>query len=272
MSGLSRYDNAIRRREGVARVGGLDEAGRGPFAGPVVAAVVVLEKGARLAGVDDSKRLTPQLREELAPRIMSAAAGFALGMADPLEIDRLNILGATHLAAARALSALAEPPGFLVTDFLKLKSPPCPVLAIVRGDSRSLAVAAASILAKVARDRIMLLLDALYPGYGFARHKGYGTAEHVAALESLGPCAAHRLSFRGVCWFDDEPAVRGPASAAGPRIIEEPRRAEEPIPPSPAEPPWTKLLSGAPPGPNPAQSDIAPWLPLRERGREERRE
>lgn len=253
MSRLSRFDNEIRLRQGADRVGGLDEAGRGPFAGPVVAAVVVLRKGARTGGADDSKRLTPAEREALVPRIMGAAQDFALGLADPLEIDRMNILRATHLAAERAIAALREPPDFLVTDFLKLKSPPCPLLAIPKGDSRSLAVACASILAKVARDRIMSILDMMYPEYGFARHKGYGTAEHIGALERHGPSTTHRLSFRGVCWFDDEPVVRGLRSSG------------RTIPASPPALPWIKLLSEEPPDLDADESDFAPWLPMRER-------
>lgn len=234
LSHLVQFDRRVRLREGVARLGGLDEAGRGPLAGPVVAAAVVIEPGTRLGGVDDSKRLTAEARDALAPAIVRAAAAYGLGMASAAEIDRFNILRATHMAARRALDALPQPPEFLITDYLQLEGAPCPLMAIARGDATSAAVAAASILAKVARDRIMAALDREYPGYGFARHKGYGTAAHLAALAERGPSAIHRFSFNGVCWFDAAPAVRSIAQREG-RI---------PAARPPAD--WKSILAGEP--------------------------
>lgn len=180
---------------------GLDEAGRGPLAGPVIAAVVVLGARQAIAGVRDSKQLSPGRREALAPVIRRDAVAWALGRAEAAEIDRLNILQASLLAMARALAALAVTPDRLHVDGNRL--PPLgdyrgEAVAMVGGDRQCPAVAAASILAKVARDAEMRALDAHYPGYGFARHKGYPTAAHLAALTRLGPCAIHRRSFAPV--------------------------------------------------------------------------
>ena len=205
---LGRYDQALRRRLGIARLGGLDEAGRGALAGPVVVGCVVLEPGARLSGVHDSKQLDPARREELAARIIERAADWTLGWATAAEVDRHNVLQATLRAAGRALSALREPPEYLLTDFLHPPAPPCHYEALKKGDATSRAVAAASILAKVARDRIMKALDAEYPQYGFARHKGYGTPDHWAAIDTHGPSTLHRLTYRGVCFFHAEATVR----------------------------------------------------------------
>lgn len=225
---LARFDGGLRETHGACRIGGVDEAGRGALAGPVVAAVVVLGPEADLRGVYDSKQLRPAERNAMVPSILAAARCFGLGLATPGEIDRINILQATHLAAARALRGL-EPPDLLVTDFLKLKNAPAPVLAIKKGDSTSLAVAAASVLAKVARDRIMDLLDRDLPEYGFARHKGYGTAAHLAALRERGASRVHRLSFAGVCAVGAgstgagpagfAPAMLGPGEATDPEAV-----------------------------------------------------
>ncbi len=198
MQQLMQYDERMRQANGARLIGGLDEAGRGPLAGPVVAACVVLGPEARLPGVYDSKKLTRARREALAPEILAEARSAGVGLATAAEIDRINILQATHLASARAMGGLAASPEFLITDFLKLRGAPCPVLAITKGDATSLAVAAASVLAKVVRDRIMAVLDAEYPQYGFAGHKGYPTRDHYAALERHGPSAVHRFSFKGV--------------------------------------------------------------------------
>ena len=215
MAKLDRYDNDIRAAKRVRTLGGLDEAGRGALAGPVVAAVVVLAPGVSLSGVDDSKALKAKEREALVPRILAQCAGAALGISTASEVDRYNVLQATHLAAGRALEALDAAPEFLITDYLKLRHCPCPLLAIPRADSTSLCVAAASILAKVARDRIMTLLEEEFPQYGLARHKGYGTARHMEALRRHGPSTAHRLTFGGVCWFNSEPSVHARSAVAG---------------------------------------------------------
>jgi ribonuclease HII len=184
---------------GVSRIAGVDEAGRGALAGPVAAGAVILPNDPvlmeTLAGVDDSKQLTPEQREMLAPRIRENALAWAVGMASPEEIDALGILPATYLAVERALAALQKSPDHLLLDFLLLPDTALPQTALIKGDCRSLSIAAASILAKTARDALMRDLDRQYPGYGFVSHKGYGTVRHRAALSRLGPSAIHRLSF-----------------------------------------------------------------------------
>ncbi len=186
--------------EGYRCVAGIDEAGRGPLAGPVVAACVVLPFGKHPVGLNDSKQLTPRQRENLFEPILNLARGCGLGVVSAPEIDRLNILRATHLAMRRALDAL--PPGMrpdlVLIDGLPVRPFPLDQVALVKGDSRSASIAAASILAKVTRDRLMCEYDALYPVYGFAGHKGYGAASHLRALAEHGPCPLHRRSFRPV--------------------------------------------------------------------------
>jgi ribonuclease HII len=182
---------------GMTAVAGLDEAGRGAWAGPVVAGAVVLaqrDDGA-LAGVDDSKRLSPGQRAALYDRVTAAAADWAAGAASAQEIDALGILPATRLAMARALAGLAAAPQCLLIDHLRLPGAPVAQHAITHGDSLVLSIAAASIVAKVTRDRLMVKLDGDFPGYGFARHKGYGTPEHRRMLHGLGPCPIHRTTF-----------------------------------------------------------------------------
>jgi ribonuclease HII len=178
---------------------GLDEAGRGPLAGPLVAAAAVLDLRTPYPGVDDSKRLSPEARERAARIVKERAAGWALAVKSPAEVDELNPLGASMAAMAEAFALLGDRPGLALAD--GNRAPPVAgarVLCVVRGDSLSLSVAAASVLAKTARDAMMLELHALYPRYGFDRHKGYGTREHLEALARFGPCPAHRLSYRGV--------------------------------------------------------------------------
>jgi ribonuclease HII len=177
------------------RVAGVDEAGRGAWAGPIVVGAVILPPGRY--PFKDSKLLTPKAREVLAEEVRRVALAHALGLAEVEEVDRLGVYRATLLAAKRALSALALPPEALVTDYLPL-STPLPLLAPPRADRESPSVAAASILAKVHRDRLMAELDRLYPGYGFAQHKGYGTPEHQEALLALGPSPVHRRRFTPV--------------------------------------------------------------------------
>jgi ribonuclease HII len=189
------------RRPGL--VAGVDEAGRGPLAGPVVAAAVILDPGRPIEGLADSKTLGERRREALAVEIRSSSIAWGLGSADPAEVDALNILQATFLAMRRALQALGAPPSHVVVDGnlcpdLGDLAWPCTVEAVVRGDATVPAISAASILAKCARDACMRELEVRYPGYGFATHKGYPTAAHVAALRRLGPSPVHRRSFAPV--------------------------------------------------------------------------
>jgi ribonuclease HII len=182
-------------RTGVAYIAGLDEAGRGPLAGPVVAAAVVIARDRRIRRLADSKLLTPERRDELFALIHERAVGIGVGLVDHETIDRVNILEATRLAMRAALSQLPIAPDLVITDFVKLPGLVCRQRNLVDGDARCASVAAASIVAKVTRDRIMLEVDRQFPEYGFARHKGYGTPEHLAALDRLGPCPLHRKSF-----------------------------------------------------------------------------
>jgi len=184
---------------GFSLVAGVDEAGRGPLAGPVVAACVILDPSRPPPpGIADSKQLDEERRSALDEQIRALALSFAISSVGPEEIDRINILQATLRAMSEALSGLAVLPDLVLVD--GISSFPCtrPQKTLVRGDQRSLNVAAASILAKVHRDREMVRWDELHPGYGFAQHKGYGTARHLEALRRLGPCPIHRRSFRGV--------------------------------------------------------------------------
>jgi ribonuclease HII len=182
---------------------GIDEAGRGPLAGPVVAAAVILDRRRPIRGIADSKVLSPEVREDLARRIEARAIAWGLGWADPCEVDAINILQATLLAMRRALLGLHCAPAHVIVDGDRCPSLAglgldCTIEAVVAGDSSVICVGAASILAKVARDRFMGELDLRYPGYGFAGHKGYGTPEHLAALRRLGPSPVHRRSFAPV--------------------------------------------------------------------------
>lgn len=177
-------------------VAGVDEAGRGPLAGPVVAAAVVLEPGVEIPGLADSKLLSAERRAELEVLIRQRSRAWAVGRAEVEEIDRVNILRATFLAMRRAVEALRPAADYVLVDGNACPPLDCPVEAVIGGDRLVPAISAASILAKEARDREMRQLDERYPGYGFARHKGYGTAEHLDALRRLGPCPLHRRSFR----------------------------------------------------------------------------
>lgn len=209
---------------------GLDEAGRGSWAGPVVAAAVVLPlerllaEPELLAGVDDSKRLTPRRRERWAGRIVEVALGVGIGVVSPALVDALGIVGATRLAMRQALGRLPLAPRSLLVDALSLPAVPLPQRCLVRGDALSLSIAAASIVAKVHRDRLMVNWAEIYPAYGFAQHKGYGTAQHRRALERCGHCPLHRRSFAPLrlyletgCW--PEPSLSHPPAfgAAGPQ-------------------------------------------------------
>lgn len=182
-------------------VAGIDEAGRGPLAGPVVAAAVILPPDYDIDGLTDSKKLTARRREELAPAIKQSAVAWAIARADAAEIDRLNIFQATFLAMRRAVFGLRIMPDTVEVDGkhlpnLNFNGKQIQGLAIIGGDATVAAISAASVLAKVERDRMMCQLDSAFPQYGFARHKGYGTREHRASLVEFGPCPQHRRSFR----------------------------------------------------------------------------
>ena len=187
-------------QQGVSRIAGLDEAGRGAWAGPVSAAAVILSPAAdlieRLRGVRDSKQMTARQRAFWAEKIREAALAWGVGFASCTEIDEIGIVPATRLAMRRALQRLELAPEHLLIDALRLPEVALPQTAVIKGDASILSIAAASVLAKTERDAWMVKLECDYPGYGFARHKGYGTAAHRAALESLGACAEHRMSFK----------------------------------------------------------------------------
>ena len=177
------------RRCGYRRIAGIDEAGRGPLAGPVVAAAVILPVHVRLVGVDDSKQLSEAERERLYPAILEKAVGVGIGVADAGEIDALNILEATRLAMRRAIENVAPSPDYLLTDAVILPEVRIPLRPIIKGDALSLSIAAASIIAKVTRDRLMAAYHERFPQYNFLSHKGYGTAEHLQMLAQFGPCS-----------------------------------------------------------------------------------
>ncbi|MEW5723891.1 MAG: ribonuclease HII [Thermodesulfobacteriota bacterium] len=183
---------------GYGRVAGVDEAGRGPLAGPVAAAAVVLDPGRTYPGVDDSKKLSPEQRERAFGLICREALAVGLGLAWPEEIDRDNILAAALKAMARAVLTLSPAPDFLLVDGNFPAPLPLPQKPVVRGDGLSVSIAAASIVAKVVRDRLMEAYHRSFPQYGFARHKGYATRGHLEALKDHGPCRIHRHSFQGV--------------------------------------------------------------------------
>ena len=188
------YENAAMQ-EGYRVVCGVDEAGRGPLAGPVCAAAVILPWGVQIDGLNDSKKLTDKKRRELYDVIAEKAVSFGIAMASEKEIDEINILQATFLAMQRAIDQLSVKPDLALIDGNRARDFGLPVRTIVKGDSLSASIAAASILAKVTRDRLMEELDGKYPEYGFAVHKGYGTKRHYEALRQYGPCEIHRRTF-----------------------------------------------------------------------------
>lgn len=186
------------RLQGCLHIAGVDEAGRGPLAGPVTAAAVILPEGMQIRGVDDSKKLSAKKREQLFDVIMSRALAVGIGTAAPETIDRINILQATRLAMLMAVEQLSPQPDFILIDGITSINSTILQKTVIKGDSLSLSIAAASIIAKVSRDRLMAEMDTLYPGYGFAGHKGYGSASHLEAIRRLGPSPIHRLTFGGV--------------------------------------------------------------------------
>lgn len=192
------FFEAAARWRGYRRVAGLDEAGRGPLAGPVVAAAVVLPRRCLFQGLNDSKVVAEPDRERLYGEISERALGIGIGLASEREIDDLNILEATKLAMGRAIRALAPLPDFLLIDALFLPTVPLPQRPIIKGDGLSVSIAAASIMAKVTRDRLMRDYHQRYPQYNFRSHKGYSTPEHLRLLDEYGPCEIHRRNFRPV--------------------------------------------------------------------------
>lgn len=184
--------------QGFARVGGVDEAGRGALAGPLVAAAVILSPSGAPDGLRDSKTLSALQRDRLFGEVLEASVAHSIVVITHSEIDRLGVHHANLLALRRAVEGLAHPADYVLSDGYGVPDAPCPTLAVPKGDTVSISVAAASILAKVSRDRIMCELDGRHPGYGFAKHKGYGTAQHLAALLEHGPSEVHRRSFAPV--------------------------------------------------------------------------
>jgi ribonuclease HII len=197
LSRLSRHERELLR-QGFMHIAGVDEAGMSPLAGPVVAAAAILPPGYRRPGIDDSKKLSPQQRSELVLHIKRDALAWSVGVAAPDEIDRINIYWAGLLAMRRAVEGLALRPDYLLIDARALKELAIPQRGIIRGDAESISIASASIIAKTTRDALMVELDQRYPGYGFARHKGYPVQEHVRALAERGVLSIHRRSFAPV--------------------------------------------------------------------------
>ena len=189
--------------EGFDNICGVDEAGRGPLSGPVCAAAVILPRGLVIEGLNDSKKLTAKKREKLFDVIKNNAVAYGIGLASPEEIDTMNILNADMLAMKRAIEALQIPADFALVDGNIARDLPVPAMPVIKGDALSYSIAAASILAKVTRDRLCLEDDKNYPEYGFAKHKGYGTKEHMDAVRRLGPSPIHRKSF--LKFLDEKP-------------------------------------------------------------------
>lgn len=194
LRGMSVYEAEY---ESCGLICGIDEAGRGPLAGPVVAGAVILPKDCEIYGVNDSKKLSAKKREQLYDEIREKAVACAVGIISPERIDQINILQATYEAMREAVSGLNVKPGVLLNDAVTIPDMTIPQIPIIKGDAKSVSIAAASILAKVTRDRIMTQYEEEFPGYGFASNKGYGSAEHIAALRRLGPSPIHRRSFIG---------------------------------------------------------------------------
>jgi ribonuclease HII len=204
---LAAYEKEVARMEGMKTferkyadhtyICGIDEVGRGPLAGPVVTGAVILPKDCDLLYINDSKQLSEKRREELYDRIMETAVSAAVGFNSPARIDEINILQANYEAMREAISKLSVKPDLLLNDAVTIPEVEIPQIPIIKGDTKSISIAAASIIAKVTRDRLMVQYDEIYPEYGFASNKGYGSADHIAAIKKYGPCPIHRRSFIG---------------------------------------------------------------------------
>lgn len=201
MDDLYQYDESLRKKR-YLRIAGIDEAGRGPLAGPVVAAAVVFSKSIKIEGLRDSKKVPEKEREILYSEVLRFSEDVGVGIVGHEEIDRLNILRATRLAMQYAVEDLSKPPDILVIDALSLPSIPIRQLSIIKGESISASIAAASIVAKFVRDKIMMEYHRLYPQYNFEKHKGYSTKEHLEMIRLYGPCPIHRKSFQRVMSVD----------------------------------------------------------------------
>jgi len=193
-SKMCSYENMLYE-EGIELIAGVDEAGRGPLAGPVVAAAVILPKGVFIEKLNDSKKLSPKQRDTLFDIIREKAVSYGIGIVDEKCIDEINIINATKKAMDIAINSLNPQPQAVLLDAIELNSLKIPQISIIKGDQKSISIAAASILAKVTRDRILVEMDSLYPQYGFSKHKGYGTGEHIAAIKKYGICPIHRVSY-----------------------------------------------------------------------------
>lgn len=194
---IYRFDGAFRDK-GYSLIAGVDEAGRGPIAGPVVASAVILPPDARIDGLRDSKKVPEPEREHLFYEVLCAALYIGVGVSEVSQIEHLNILGATKLAMRTAIEDLGVRPDLLIIDAVNLEGVEVPQESPIKGDSKSASVAAASIIAKYFRDKLMMHYHGQYPEYGFDRHKGYGTSEHMEAVRKFGPCPQHRKGFKGV--------------------------------------------------------------------------
>ena len=192
LAAMREYEDTYAACSGIC---GIDEAGRGPLAGPVVAGAVILPKDCEILFLNDSKKLSEKKREELFVEIQEKAIAWNVGIVGPDVIDEINILQATYEAMREAIWGLSAVPEILLNDAVQIPKVEIPQVSIIKGDAKSVSIAAASILAKVTRDHMMAEYDEIYPGYGFAKHKGYGTAAHIQALKELGPCPIHRRSF-----------------------------------------------------------------------------
>lgn len=193
---IKKIENEIYSKENIEYICGIDEAGRGPLAGPVVVAAVIMPKASMIEGVNDSKKVSEKKREKLYEQIIEEAISYSVGIIDQKEIDNVNILNATKEGVTKAVSGLQIKPQKILVDALtKIDTCGIPYVSIIKGDAKSYSIAAASIIAKVTRDRIMKEWDEIYPQYGFAKHKGYGTKAHIEAIKNCGICPLHRLSF-----------------------------------------------------------------------------